>query len=151
AGLQGPAAYRTLEAHAHVVPDVAIRIADELKLGRRVHTDEPSRGNRQAGLFSHLAHNGVADRFADLNRAARQAPLSAVRALLEQEATTSVEDDGGDGGADTDGAGGVTLERDHSITLPDVVALRNVLQHVLGWSGSGVPGGSERIRRRRPR
>ncbi len=40
----------------------------------------------------------------DLHRSPRQAPLPAVGALLEQEATASIKDDGGDGGANSDGA-----------------------------------------------
>src|SRR6266850_3706066 len=127
-GLQRPAAHRALEGHAHVVPDVPVRIADELERRCRVHADQPPHRDDQSGLLAHFAHDGVPDRLADFHRPAGQAPLPAVGALLEQETAASVEDDGGDGRANSDGARGVTLERDHLFTLPDAVALRNVLR-----------------------
>src|SRR5215467_3141969 len=80
----------------------------------------------QSGFLAHLAHDGLLHRLADLDRAAGQPPLPAVGALLEQKAAASIEDGGRDSGANSKGAGGVTLERDHPFTLPDAVALRNV-------------------------
>src|SRR5207302_869625 len=130
AGLQRPAAHRALEGHAHVVPDIPVGVADELERRRRVHADHPPHRDDQSGLLVHFARDGVPNRLADLHRAAGQAPLTAVGALLEQEATAAVEDDGGNGGANSDGARGVTLERDHRFTLPDAVVLRNVLRPV---------------------
>src|SRR5215470_2300699 len=130
AGLQRPAAHRALERHAHVVPDVAVRIADELERRLGVHADQAPHRHAQAGLFAHLAYDRALHRLADLDRAAGQPPLATVRALLEQEAAASIEDDGRDGGANSESASGVTLERDHPFTLPEAVVLRNVLRRV---------------------
>src|SRR5215470_13897198 len=130
ASLERSTAHRALERHAHVVPDVAVRIADELERRRRVHADQPPHRDDQSGLLAHFAHDGLLHRLADLDRAARQPPLAAVGALLEQETAASIEDDGRDGRANSEGASGVTLERDHAFTLPDAVALRNVLRRL---------------------
>src|SRR5438128_431105 len=142
AGLQCPAAPRALERHAHVVPDVPVGIANELQSRRRVHADQPPRLDDESGLLVHFPRDGVQDGFADFHRATGEAPLPTVRTLLEQQATASIEDDGGDGGAHSDGTRGVTLERDHPSTLPDAVALRNVLRCVkesgLGRMASGA-------------
>src|SRR5262245_6069084 len=132
AGRERPAAHRALERHAHVMPDVAVRIADELERGRRVHADQPPHRDGQSGLLAHLPHARLVHRLADLDRAAGQPPLAAVGALLEEKTAAAIEDDGRDGGANSEGAGSVTLERDHPFTLPDAVALRNILPHAPG-------------------
>src|SRR5881296_3465400 len=110
---EAPTAHDTLEAHGHVVPHIAVRIADHLQLGIGVHADEAPRHDRETGLLAHLARDGAGHGLADLHGAAGQTPLAAVRTLLQQEPPSAIEDDGGDAGTDPEGALVVTLERDH--------------------------------------
>src|SRR5204863_7621872 len=118
--------HETFEADVHVVPHVAVRVADHLQTGLGVHADQTSGRDGQAVLLVHLAGDGVAHGLPDLHGAARQTPLPAVRALLQQEAPAAIEDDGGDAGTDPEGALVVTLEGDQRHTVPDAAGARNI-------------------------
>ena len=90
---------------------------------RVVLTDEAARRHGETRLLANLARGRVGHRFADIHGAARQSPLAAVRALLQQKTTTAIEDDGGDAGPDPEGALVVTLEGDHRDTVPDAAGV----------------------------
>src|SRR6267142_6194921 len=62
------------------------------------------------------------------------------------ERAATVVEDSGDGSPGSKPACGVTLERDHGITLPEAVALRNVLRSArIGDAGARWrPGGAPR-------
>ena len=78
------------------MPDVAVRIADDLKRGIGVHADDAPRTDREPRLLVHFAHDRRGDRLADLDGPAGQPPLPAVGALLEKQPAPPIEDDGGD-------------------------------------------------------
>ena len=105
------------------MPDVAVRVTHDLQLGIRIHADQPPRRHGETRLLANLARDRIGHRLADLDGAARQSPLAAVRTLLQQETTTAIEDDGGDAGPDPEGALVVTLEGDHRDTVPDAAGV----------------------------
>src|SRR5262249_15314892 len=79
------------------------------------HADLRAPTPGKAGPSEDFTTPAFAQRLADLDRAAGQAPLPAVGALLEQEPATPIEDHGGDAGADSERPGNVGLERDHEL------------------------------------
>jgi hypothetical protein len=80
------------------VNDVAVGVRDDLlQVGTGVDAHEPHRLDLVAGLLTHLAHDGVAHRLAEFDRASGEAPASVVAAAMEQQAL-GAEDDAGDTG-----------------------------------------------------
>src|SRR5262245_62061319 len=106
---EATAADPTLEADVHVVPRHAVGIAHDLQLGPRVHADESAWAHREARLLTDFADHGLVEGFADLQRAARQPPLPAVGAALQEHAAATVEDHGGNARPDTDDPSKVSL------------------------------------------
>src|SRR5213594_4467991 len=107
--------YRRSSVSSHVVsvPDVTGGIPDDLEGGLRVDTDQAPHGDDEPRFFVHFTTHGLGQGLTDLDGSAGQAPLTAVRALLEQESAATVDDHGGDAGADSQRVGDVRLERDH--------------------------------------
>src|SRR5207244_6349546 len=116
----------------------------------RVEADEAARHHGEPGLLAHLADHGVAQRFTDLDGSARQPPLPAVGALLEQEPSPPVEDHRRDARPDTDDPGKIRLERDHPPNLLDPSCRRNTAVTPSTRPGTRNPSvRSERRLRRR--
>src|SRR5712691_5087342 len=124
---EGASAHPALEARVDVVPGVAVGVAHDLERRTRVEADESARYHGEPGLLADLADHGVTQRFTDLDGPARQPPLPAVGALLEQEASPPIEDHRRDARPDTDDPGQIRLERDHPPNLLDAHRQRNTI------------------------
>src|SRR5262249_51448419 len=129
--LRRPARHPTVEAEVDVVPHPPVGIADDLEARIRIDADQAAYGPLVPRLLATLADDGVRHRLADLDRAPGQAPFSAVRPLLEEQAPL-VED--GRRHARPDGLRlrPIALDLHGSPRYPSEVGARNV--------SGGAPG-----------
>jgi hypothetical protein len=73
--------------------------------------------NHEAGLLTHLADQRVAHALPDLDGTAREAPLTAVRALLQEDRVSTLEDDRGSADAHGERARAAVGAGDHVSSL----------------------------------
>src|SRR5262249_41635409 len=89
-----------LEARAHVVDDVAVRVGDDLAdRRRRVDADQADGRDLEPGFLTDLAHDRLTDRLARLDATAWESPEAIVAPAVEEKAVGR-EDDRRHAGAD---------------------------------------------------